>query len=58
MFFCELFEILQNSFFKEHAWPAASDLGKYLKTLAIIIAFSEYNWIWHLLKPCLEHYIV
>ena len=41
----ELSEVLQNSFFKEHVWTATSDLGKYLKTLAIIIAFLEYIWI-------------
>ena len=41
-FSCELSEILQNSFFKEHLLMTASDLGNYLKTLVIIIAFSEY----------------
>ena len=42
MFSSELYEILQNSFLKEHVWTAASDLGKYLKTLAIIIVFAKY----------------
>ena len=31
----------QKSFFKEHVWTNSSDLGKYLRTLAIIIAFTE-----------------
>ena len=44
-FSCELSEILQNSFFKEHVWTDSSDLGKYLRTLAIITAFAEYVWI-------------
>ena len=35
---------IQNNFFKEHVWTAVSDLGKYLKTLAIIIAFVAYIW--------------
>ena len=44
-FSCELSEILQNSFFKENVWTAASDLCKYLKMLSIIIAFAQYIWI-------------
>ena len=44
-FFSELSEIPQNSFFKEHVWTADSNLGKYLKTLAIVIAFSENIWL-------------
>ena len=44
-FSCELSEILQKSFFKEHVWTNSSDLVKYLRTLAIIIAFAEYIWI-------------
>ena len=49
-FSCELSKILQNSFFKEHVLTASSDLGKYLKALAIIIAFSEYIWIFGICK--------
>ena len=45
VFSCELSEILQNSFFKEHLWTATSDLDGYLKTLPITIAFAEYIWI-------------
>ena len=63
MFSFELYEILQNSFLKEHVWTAASDLGKYLKTLAIICknifqVFAKYisslasEAIW---KPYLKH---
>ena len=44
-FSCELSKILQKSFFKEHVWKNSSDLGKYLRTLAIIIALAEYIWI-------------
>ena len=44
-FSCELSEILQKSFFKEHVWTNSSDLGKYLRMLAIIIAFAENIWI-------------
>ena len=35
---------------KELVWTAASDLGKYLKILAITIAFAEYIWIFWRLK--------
>ena len=31
----------QKSFFKEHVWTNSSDLVKYLRMLAIIIAFAE-----------------
>ena len=35
----------QKSFFKEHVWTNSSDLGKYLRMLAIIIAFAENIWV-------------
>ena len=52
-----LCKTLRESFFKEHVWMTASDLGKYLKTLAIIIAFAEYIWIfgiWSNLKTAFK----
>ena len=56
VFSCALSEILQNNFFKEHVWTTASDLGKYLKMLAIIIAFAEYIWIFGICKTVSKAY--
>ena len=55
VFSCELCEILQNSFLKEHVWMVTSDLGKHLKTLAIIFELLGSEVIW---KPYLKHNIV
>ena len=59
MLSCELCEILQNSL-RTRVNGCCSDLGKcfrYLKTLAIIIAFAEYLWIFGIWSN-LKHDIV
>ena len=57
MLTCEFLKIRKNSFFIEHLWTAVCnfgtyletlsinyDLGKYLKTLTIIIGFVDNIW--------------